>query len=86
MIWFFGFHRRKAAAQRDQQWHVQQYPPQTWQQPETQQVHEVDGKGATASQGHGYEYAPVNQGQQGNWARQNTHEVGELAAEQRWPK
>jgi hypothetical protein len=86
MIWFFGFHRRKAAAQRDQQWHVQQYLPQTWQQPETQQVHEVDGKGTTASQGHGYEYAPVNQGQQGNWARQNTHEVGELAAEQRWPK
>jgi hypothetical protein len=85
MIWFFGFHRRKAAAQQQQPAHVQQNPSPTWQQPETHQMHEVDGKGATVSQGYGYGYAPVSQGQQGDWAHQNMHEVGELAAEQRRP-
>jgi hypothetical protein len=85
MIWFFGFRRRKAAARQQQPAHIQQNPSPMWQQPETQRMHEVDGKGATMSQGYGYGYAPISQGQQGNWAHQNMHEAGELAAEQRRP-
>jgi hypothetical protein len=84
MIWFFGFHRRKAAAQQQQQQQplVQQYPPQTWQEPVAQQVYEVDGKGAPVSQGYGYGYAPLHQSQQSTWVHQNTYEVGELPGEQ----
>jgi hypothetical protein len=82
LIWFFGFHRKKAAAQPQSE--AREDPPQTWQQPETQQVHEadgkaapvyeVDGKGASVSEKYGYDYGRVHH---------NTYEVSELPGDQR---
>jgi hypothetical protein len=82
LIWFFGLHRKKAAAQEQSQ--ETDYLSQTWQQPETRQVYEVDGKGApvyevdgkgaSVSQNYAYGYALVHQ---------NTYEVSELPAEPR---
>jgi hypothetical protein len=92
LIWFFGFHRKKVAAQQQSQ--EQAYPPQTWQQPETRQVYEVDGKGAPVYEVGGkgapvYEVdgkgASVSQKYGYGYApvQQNTYEVSELPGDQR---